>query len=553
MKKQPLLIICLGLALSGCTTNTTSYFSSSNSSSRPISSRSSISESIEIFSDNPTSEKIDDSIPFATVLNNGMEEKTLTDVLTSFKKEDYGYYGGTFDKKIDEPSSVVNSHQELTDLLDYCAFYRIKEKEITLNFGTNSIEECNLAAWDSLLIPGTVGTKFTQNESGTIKAEFKYTDNANSFIPRDVFMGVEMNYFPYIYDYKDEGKAKIDAVPYVGDKELDVHNSDQLIYALSHGYKPVMQNDSPAKKIYDKATSILKDIIYKNMNDNEKLLAIEFYLNNNTVYDSVSDDNAAYISATHSENVEEVACLFRGFYAEGALFNNGAVCYGFAKAQALMSLLLGFQVKLTHGKLDLPSNESNDAIQIVEEGLNIYSAHGISLVRKDNNSKWGICDPTFRSAGSLTASDTRVEFMRYPAIMLNVQDWRDIYGTADEVALRYLTSDEIVEKSYDITTDYRLVGGGSLTPRSDAEIKKTFDGIVATVEKASYLLKSTYARFYSVTLYTKVESDEEALTLSRTYDGALTSHKLFNWDITYYRWQTKDYFNIYGYNIIIRY
>ena len=552
MKKQSLLVICLGLALSACSTSTTSS-SSSDFSSRPISSKSSMSESIEIFSDDLSSEKTDDSIPFATVLNNGLEEKTLTEILKSFKKEDYGYYGGAFEKKVDEPSNTVSSHQELVDLLDYCAFYRIKEKEIKLNFGTNPIEECNLAAWDSILIPGTVGTKFTLNDDGTVIVGFKYSDNANSFVPRDIFGDVEMNYFPYIYDYKDEHKAKIDNIPYIGDKELDVHNSDQLIYALSHGYKPVMKDNSPAKNIYDQATYILKDIIYKEMNDNEKLMAIEFYLNNTTVYDYVSDDNAAYISAAHSENVEEVASLFRGFYAEGALFNGGAVCYGYAKAQALLSLLLGFQVKLTHGKIDLPSNETNDAVHVSETSVNIYNAHGISLVRKDANSKWGICDPTFRSAGSLPASSTRVEFMRYPAIMLNKEDWQAIYETADEVALRYLNSDEMVSESYNISSDYRLVGGGTLAPRTDSEIKQSLDGIVSTIQKAASLSQYSFAQFFSVTLYAKVETEEEAIELSRTYDGALSNHKLMNMDMTYYRWQNKEYFNVYGYTIIVRY
>ena len=90
-------------------------------------------------------------------------------------------------------------------------------------------------------------------------------------------------------------------------------------------------------------------------------------------------------------------------------------------------------------------------------------------------------------------------------------------------------------------------------PRSDEEIEKTLDGIMATVQKASLLLNSVFRQFYSITLYTKVETDEEALSFCRLYDAALTNHKLFNWDITYYRWQAKEYFNIYGYSIIIAY
>lgn len=537
------------LALGACTTTTTS---SSESSGKP-SSPSSNSESGFEYSDDPFIEHTDDSIPFSTEVNNGLEYSTLGKILGKFSKEEYGYYGGSFNKKLDEPSTTVTTHQELVDLFDYCAFYKIKEKDVTINIEGDAIAQCNLAAWDSSMIPGTVGTLFKENEDGTINVKFKYVDNANSFVPGDLLNGIYMSYFPYIYDYNDENKAKITSIPYVGEKELDVHNSDQLIYALTHGYKPVMQNGSPAKKIYDYACTILKDIIYKDMNDNEKLLAIEFYLANTTEYDYKSDDTAAFASPYHTVNCEEISCLLRGFYAEGALFNGGAVCYGYAKAQALLSSLLGFQVKLTHGSTITKSSTTNDPLTFNQLTGNIYNAHGINLVRKDDNSKWGICDPTFRSAGTLAGiGEDEVQFKRHPAVMLSYDFWKETYTTADEAAFRFINSEDLLEVSYDFTEDYHLIGGYSLAPRTPEDAANTFKGIFDTVKKLSG--NNSGKRYYIFSLYPVTSDDEEAIPLIDMYNEAYYNSELYNTAETVrYVWRKFEYLNSYGYSVYVKY
>lgn len=554
MKQKYILLVSLGLVVSACT-NTQQ---SSIKSYPPLPSSSSpSSESVSLFSDDPDIKRTDDSLPYATEVNNGLTTKTVAEVLTDFKKVDYGYYGGNFEEgssyRLEAPKNTITTHDELVGLLDYCAFYRIKESTFSLQMSGNPIEECNLAIWDSTMIPGTVGTVIEDKGDGTVKVQFKYVDDANSFVPKR-FRDIYLCEFPYIYDYKDEHKEKLVEIPYVGGTQLTVHNSDQLIYAITHGYKPVMAENSPAKKIYDIATNILKQIIYKDMNDNEKLLAIEFYLSNNNHYDYTSDDSAAFISANHKNNVEELSALFRGFYAEGALFNGGAVCYGFAKAQALLSGLLGFKARLTHGRIDNLSKDSNDAVtNTIESSTNIYNAHGISLVRKDDNSKWGICDPTFRSAGALKFDRDYVEFKRRPAIMMSPEEWTLTYESADEVAFKYIPREEIVEKSYNFVDDYRLVGGARLDPKNTRDLDATFTGIIDTIVKAKELTNAVYQGYYSITLYPDVLDDDEAMSLYTLYDETLLNHRLYSMNINYYRYRTAEYFNQYGYTIAVKY
>ena len=106
------------------------------------------------------------------------------------------------------------------------------------------------------------------------------------------------------------------------------------------------------------------------------------------------------------------------------------------------------------------------------------------LVRKDDNSKWGICDPTFRSAGALKFDRDYVEFKRRPAIMMSPEEWTLTYESADEVAFKYIPREEIVEKSYNFVDDYRLVGGARLDPKNTRDLDATFTGIIDTIVKA---------------------------------------------------------------------
>ena len=549
--KKPylLLIVSLGMMIASCGPSD-GHSSISRLSFEPSGSSSKGFSSVKSYEE-PSDVK-DDSIGLNTVVENGFSSARVGDLLQSFDKVDYGYYGGTFEKKLKEPSSTVASHEDLVKLFDYCAFYRIKEKNITINInGLSKIEECNLAVWDSTLIPGTVGTVFTANSDGTIKVEFKYNDNANSYVPKqELGENVLYSYFPYVYDYANEGKTLINSIPYVGETELDVHNSDQLIYALLNGYKPVMQDGSPAKRIYDFACQSLKSFIYSDMKDNEKLMAIDFFIANSTNYDYLSDDTAAYVSKNHANNVEELACMFRGFYAEGVFFNSGAVCYGYAKAQALLASLLGFQVRLTHGKIDALSKDSNDPILLNNESGNIYSSHGISLVRKDSNSKWGICDPTYRSAGSLTLGNDDVQFKRSPAVMISYETWSQIYTNADEVGLKYIPENEKVEESYSLRDDYRLVGGSTLTPSDMTESIKAMNDAFATVKRVKEELHKGNG-YYVITFYPYCNSDEEALNYYYLYYEAKNSSELASTTTYFAAWQRADLCNFYGLSVYI--
>lgn len=107
-------------------------------------------------------------------------------------------------------------------------------------------------------------------------------------------------------------------------KTLDVYNSEELWWAVEHGYKPVFpEENSKAELFYERAKMILRKIVNDQMSDYEKLVAIYEYL-----VQYVSYDYDAYESSADKKNT----C----YYLEGVFESGRAVCDGKTKALVLM-------------------------------------------------------------------------------------------------------------------------------------------------------------------------------------------------------------------------
>lgn len=102
-----------------------------------------------------------------------------------------------------------------------------------------------------------------------------------------------------------------------------VETTDQLVYVLERGVKPICKEGSNAEKAYNKLKEILIKIINDNMSDIEKVKAIHDYIIMNITY-----DNELLLKLY--QNVTNLKD-YRGFYLEGALFDKLAVCEGISK------------------------------------------------------------------------------------------------------------------------------------------------------------------------------------------------------------------------------
>lgn len=111
-------------------------------------------------------------------------------------------------------------------------------------------------------------------------------------------------------------------------KTLTVSTTNQLVYALEKGLKPVCITGSPAESAYNKAKEVLNGIISESMTDLEKVRAIYDWLIENVNYDNVAVSSGAIMNNWTN---------YDSWYLEG-VFNNGiAVCDGYAKAFVVLA------------------------------------------------------------------------------------------------------------------------------------------------------------------------------------------------------------------------
>ena len=128
--------------------------------------------------------------------------------------------------------------------------------------------------------------------------------------------------------------------------ERAVYNSEELWWAIEHGYRPVFAiENSDAERIYNKAKNVLRNIISKDMNDFEKTLAIYEYLIGSVTYDH---DTYADVDAIPST---ENAC----YYLEGVFDYGKAVCDGKSKALVLLCGIEGIESVREFGYNDVDS------------------------------------------------------------------------------------------------------------------------------------------------------------------------------------------------------
>ena len=99
-----LLIVSLGMMIASCGPSD-GHSSISRLSFEPSGSSSKGFSSVKSYEQ--LSDVKDDSIGLNTVVENGFSSARVGDLLQSFDKVDYGYYGGTFEKKLEEPSPTL--------------------------------------------------------------------------------------------------------------------------------------------------------------------------------------------------------------------------------------------------------------------------------------------------------------------------------------------------------------------------------------------------------------------------------------------------------------
>lgn len=219
----------------------------------------------------------------------------------------------------------IGSFDELVAFVDYISFNYITEAyQFEITYSSNAKNEVSTAISEST---------YPRNSNMVYSANYIYLtdcyrDEEGSLVadPQKANIHSQQDYVfttPYINTRNDSNTAfNIDTVS----KELTVFTSNQLIYALEKGLKPICVTGSPAERIYKKATIVLNDICDDSMTDFEKIKAIYDWMIFNVQYDHYAVDN--YINEWHK---------YDAWFAEGVFINGVAVCDGIAKALLVLS------------------------------------------------------------------------------------------------------------------------------------------------------------------------------------------------------------------------
>ena len=112
-----------------------------------------------------------------------------------------------------------------------------------------------------------------------------------------------------------------------------VTTSNQLLYVVEHGYRPVPVKNSPAETVYLAARKLLNEILPENATQLEKAELIFNYLITNIAY----DDNAVAITKDNASVWPE----YDAFFLEGVFLQKKAVCDGISSAFSLLCNIEG--------------------------------------------------------------------------------------------------------------------------------------------------------------------------------------------------------------------
>ena len=275
----------------------------------------------------------------------------------------------------DDPISI-ESEQELICLGNYTVVNTIYDKYFEFNYEmTGNVKQMTQAAVKKLTAANT-SVSYSGATSG--KISFIGCKKANTYSKKSGVDYEESYGSPLIspgalcYVERGSRSSSFDNFK-INERhnELKVDSSDELFYAVSHGYKPTFEDGSDIEKLYKDMKGVLREIIDDDMSDVEKLYSIMCWSTEHAVYDNgaVSASDAGLYSWTD----------IRAWSVEGFFYDQKCICDAFSKAYAIFAGIEGIRCVQVSG-----SSHAWNKVYIDAEGKGEY--------------EWFIIDPTFANA-----------------------------------------------------------------------------------------------------------------------------------------------------------
>ena len=222
------------------------------------------------------------------------------------------------------------------------------EFDYTIKIGYYDVDECLIDIDDF-----NTSTITQAEQIDSIKPYYEVYDYSNDSRTNNTYFASDNNYF-----------------------QVNVTTSEQLYWAVENNYTPICTPNSRAELIYNKAKTILNEIIGSNMSDYEKALSIYDYICSTTTYDKRSFNQQLILPSFKTTHIPS-------FYLEGVFLKGLAVCDGFSKAFSLLCNMEGI-----------------DCVRIVGTAVQNASSENHAWNKVKINDEWYIVDTTWAELSS---------------------------------------------------------------------------------------------------------------------------------------------------------
>ena len=247
--------------------------------------------------------------------------------------------GVTYANLLPAPASLdrAASREALIAIADYHAFYREGGFSVTLDYPASDAEaELTYLARTSDLLPSLCSVSGSLS-AGVLTVSLIFYPETTLVSPRDVVQAT-------VLGGENTPPNGIDTLPGIDlENGVSVWDSEQLSYALSHGYAVSPIAGSPAAELVEAAETILKSIVDDTMTDRQIAYRVYRWLVENAAYDYGGDRQASR-SLDAAYKPDMIPARMASFRAEGPLLYGIGVCFGYAKAASVLLGLEGLDV-----------------------------------------------------------------------------------------------------------------------------------------------------------------------------------------------------------------
>jgi hypothetical protein len=334
---------------------------------------------------------------------------------------------------------IIKDHDDLVSWVFFVMFYNIKSNNQVKLYLPNNIEKTTDA------IKAEIGLAINDAKSsstfqGVLSFSYKaVTEGTNGYgvvyvgeSVVDKFASATLDSTGYLLTQQDSAPksqyadTRADSynsfkVNNIG-RTIEVTNSEQLVYALEMGFKPICKAGSAAENVYTKAKTVLKDICSDEMSDTDKLFAIYTWLVMNVNYDYLAYHKAENNTITATQSRE-----YDSWFADG-VFNNGkAVCEGYAKALLIMARIENIPCIYVTG-----NNHAWNKVFIDGNWYGIDATHGDMADKENNYEILSYTEFLFTDSYKESAGYTTSDYEELAATtVFNFYDYFTISGGAD--------------------------------------------------------------------------------------------------------------------------